>query len=129
MFERKNFEINPERIVNIFRLGKVNQEGDKIRPLLIKFDTFDYKTLFRSKCHKLKYFNDKNESKTISYSNDLTAKERKERNKLVDELKDRRAKNKQQNITETLAIRNNQVVTIDTPFPEEARRSWASLFK
>ena len=127
--------MNPEKIDNIFRLGKIKssdneQTSEKTnpRPLLIKFNSLEYKKDVLKYCKFLYCIND-GVKININHSQDLTIKERKERRELVNELKRR----KQENNETDLAIRNGKIVTLIKPFHGEAqpsvRKSWAELFK
>ena len=130
ILEIKKLKLCPQKIENIFRLGRKDDIATKgrPRPILLKFDTLEYKKEVLSYCKDL-YLIIESVKTPIYYSLDLTLKERTERKALVEELKERK-KTGEINLT----IRNSKNVTlIKSPFPSEARpsqrRSWAELFK
>ena len=123
IFERKNVHLKAENIERIFRLGDF-EKAVKPRPILIKFKTVEYKKSILSQCSKLKYLKN-NVSIPVFYSLDLTEKERKERKKLVDELKSRKEKGE-----DNIGIRKNKIVVVPSSFPSEAQReTWATVFE
>ena len=126
---RNQIILDPTKIENIFRLGKKENLKNKenARPLLLKFDSQDYRKQVMQFCKDLYYLKD-NLKISVYYSQDLTVKERKERKPLVEELKQRKKAGEK-----NIAIRGKEIVTIVQPFRREAqsgaRRSWADLFK
>ncbi len=120
VFERKGLEMDKKQVGNLYRLGKERKPG-KMRPLLVRFESEEDKKEVLRFCKDLKWIRE-NESVPISYSMDLTLKEREERRKLVAELR-KMKENGQVNV----AIRNGKIVNIIESRPH--RISWASLFK
>ena len=115
------------------RLGKKDlvEAGseNKTRPLMIKFETLEYKKNVHHFCNDL-YYIDENKLRTkIHYSNDLTRKERDARKLLVNERNLRRDQGEK-----NLYIRNGEIVQLEQQFfrskaQPSFQRSWASLFK
>lgn len=131
IFERKNLKLDTDKIDNIFRLGKkkITEPEEEIspRPLLIKFNSLEYKKEVYKFC-KFLYLIKDNVKITISYSHDLTINERKKRKELVEEVK---LKNEENN--GKFGIRGGKIVQFLKPFRNEAQpsmcKSWAELFK
>lgn len=120
VFERKGLEMEKKKVGNLYRLGREKKPG-KTRPLLVRFETEEDKKQVLGFCKDLKLIRE-HESVSISYSTDLTLKEREERRKLVAELR-KMKENGQVNV----AIRNGKIVHNIESRPH--RISWASLFK
>ena len=128
IFEGKNLTLDPDKIDDIFRLGKKENTSEKPRPLLLKFNALEYKKGVIKFCKHL-YYNEDELKIPIYYSNDLTIKKRHQRRTLVEELKRRRKDNNEENIV----IRGDKIVKMSQPFRTEVqpsfRKSWAELFK
>ena len=128
IFAKNNLVLNTDKIENIFRLGKRDLSNVKPRPVLLKFNTVEYKKEVIRFCKYMNYIKD-NLKIPIYYSDDLTLQERNERKALLQELKRRKDENNEKD----LGIRGGKIVKILKPFPREAqpslRKSWADLFK
>ena len=128
IFSRKQLIMDPTKIENIFRLGKKEnlKSTERPRPLLLKFDTQEYRKSVIQFCKDLCYIKD-NLKISVYYSQDLTVKERMERKSLVEKLKQRKMAGER-----NIAIRGGEIVSIVTLFRKEAqpgsRQSWADLF-
>ena len=150
IFARNKFTLTHENVVNIFRMGKKqenesNEESQKeddneqkkqkrqpnksrCRPLLLKFNSYEYKQNVLSHCsNDMKYLDVETRASTpIHYSMDLTEQQREERRELVAEMRRRKT-----NGEENLEIRSGKIVTIIKRFRKEAqtRPCWANLFE
>ena len=127
IFKRKHFTFDLDKIVNITRLKKSDQNKNSSRPRAIRmiFNSLEYKKQVLTSCRDLYYVKD-NLRTPIYSSNDLTFKEREERRALVAELKKRRIEDN------NLVIRNGKIVSF-VPFSGEVRSNrrngWASLIQ
>ena len=125
IFERNNFSLKAENIINVIRLGKYDSISPKARPILLKMNSTEYKFTVLKNCKNLKFLKD-NLSISIHYSLDLTIKERENRKVLVQQLQDRR-----NNGENNLAIIGNKITTKkeDTQTGKNMKISWASLVR
>ena len=111
-------EIKQNQISNLFRVGK---KTDKIRPLIVKYNTLEDKNEILKKSGYLT-IKSGNEVRPIFVSIDRTINQRESHKKLVKELKERR-----DNGEENIVIRNDKIITNFQKEKAAERVTWASV--